>query len=242
MAPRAVPAESSKSARSRMGKTNGSSAPSVRPAKAATKRPIQSESEDDDEELLAGALEMSDDEEEEGESDNEGEEDFPELDSGSDGDVEDDDEADSDDLADSEADEDEGEDDGSESGYNSSDIEALYDSEDSDDDASTNPITPGSSRVDLTTDEKLSKLIAAHSVKPDDAIGTDAKISRSKDGKGRLVKSKYVDGTFKREYDDVEAGYGSESSTEDVSATRAGRVAADNTEPKHHWQRAYGMV
>jgi ribosome biogenesis protein ERB1 len=59
-------------------------------------------------------------------------------------------------------------------------------------------------------------MIAKNSVKPDEAIGTDDKVSRAKEGVGSLVPSKLVEGGYKREYEDVEAGYGSESSTEDV--------------------------
>lgn len=41
------------------------------------------------------------------------------------------------------------------------------------------------------------------------------KFSTAKEGVGKMVPSKLVKGGFIREYDDVEAGYGSESSTED---------------------------
>ena len=79
------------------------------------------------------------------------------------------------------------------------------------------PPSRSSSFKDLTTDEQLSKLIAKNTIKPDDEVGTDGRISNAKQGNGKLVRSKLVDGGYKREYEDVEAGYGSESSTEDVS-------------------------
>lgn len=60
-------------------------------------------------------------------------------------------------------------------------------------------------------------MIAKNTIKPDDNVGTDGRISNAKQGHGKLVRSKLVDGGYKREYEDVEAGYGSESSTEDVS-------------------------
>jgi ribosome biogenesis protein ERB1 len=193
MAPRAAPAESS-TARQR--------------AKPVKRRADDVESEDEG--LMRGELEMSDDEE--GSEDEEDEdEEFPELDSGSDGDTEE--------LEDSE------EEDEDDEGYNSSDIDAMTD----------DLVTPGSSSTNL--DEKLSKLIAINSSKPNDAIGSDGKISLSKDGKGRLVKSKYVDGSYIREYDEYEAGYGSESSTEEVSLRWIELI-----EPQHYRQRAHRMV
>lgn len=215
MAPRAAPAESSKAARQRLAKPNGAAVSAVRPSKPVKRRAAEVEEESEDEGLMGnGALEMSDDEDvaDEEEEDDDDEE-FPELDSGSEG--SEDGDADSEELEDSEAEEEDEDED--EEGYNSSDIDAM-DSDDDDDADSATPITPGSttSALPISTDEKLSKLIAKHSIKPNDAIGTDGKISLSKDGKGRLVKSKYVDGSYIREYDDYEAGYGSESSTEEV--------------------------
>lgn len=210
MAPRAALAESSTAGRRRLSKTNGSAPTSAQPsAKPAKRRAADVESEDEG--LMGnGAMEMSDDEDQEEDDDEEEDEEFPELDSGSEDEEGD---ADTEDLEDSEAEDEEEDQEDDEEGYNSSDIDALY----SDDDSAT-PITPGSStsQLPLTTDEKLSKLIAVNSVKPNDAIGSDGKISLSKDGKGRLVKSKYVDGSYIREYDEYEAGYGSESSTEEV--------------------------
>jgi len=175
--------------------------------KRAAVQPADEDDEEEDEGFLNGdGLDMSEDEEmaevAEGEEEDD-DEDFPELDSGSDeGDDEDEEEDD--------------EEDGSESGYNSSDIERLY--EDGDEDDDTPATTPSSSRENLTIDEKLSRMIAKSSVKPDEAIGTDGQISLAKDGKGRLVKSKFVEGSYIREYDEYEAGYGSESSTEEVSS------------------------
>lgn len=203
MAPRAVPAESSRAAQRKAAQAKPS--PFTEPARAAVnaskKRAAPAPVDDDEEDegfLNGDTLEMSDEGEGEEESGDEDDEAFPELDSGSD-------EGD---------DEDEDEDDESESGYNSSDIERMYEDGDEDESPAT---TPSSSREDLTIDEKLSRMIAKSSVKPDEAIGTDGKISLAKDGKGRIVKSKFVEGSYVREYDEYEAGYGSESSTEDVS-------------------------
>ncbi len=180
--------------------------------------------------------EDEEDEEEDEDDEDEDGEDFPELDIGSDEDGEEfpqldigsdeeeaaeDEEADGKSAdeaataedgadADTESEEDEeldDEDSMSESGYNSSDIEAMYDS----------PASPGSSSTTLLGEERLSKLIAKHTVKPDDDIGAEGQISGAKLGEGRLRPSKLVKGGFTREYEDVEAGYGSESSTEDVS-------------------------
>ena len=105
------------------------------------------------------------------------------------------------------------EDSGSASGYNSSDIERRYESSPT----TSAPTSLSASSNDLTTDEKLSRMIRRSTMKPDEAVGTDATISAAKEGHGRLRKSRLVEGGFKREYADVEAGYGSESSTEDVS-------------------------
>lgn len=170
---------------------------------------------------------MSDDEDEDEQVEREesdGEEAFPELDSGSEGDDQDDEEEDEED----EEDEEEGadsesesgsedlndEESGSESGYNSSDIERMYASSST----SLPPSPRGSHKNLLSTDEKLSRMIAKHSVKPDERIGTDVDLSTAKKGVGKLRPSKLVKGGYRREYEDIEAGYGSESSTEDVSA------------------------
>ena len=214
--------------------TNGHAGPSRPTASAAAhkKRPIEllsAENEGTDEfEVNGNGLDLDDgegvsdldedeDDDEEGDGADEGEA-FPELDSGSENGegVEDGTESEYEDLDD--------EDSGSESGYNSSDIERRYDS---------SPVTsPSSSSQNLTTDDKLSRMIGKSSVKPDETLGTDAKVSRAKEGTGRLVKSRLVEGGYKREYEDVEAGYGSESSTEEVSArwpteTISSRFAGD---------------
>lgn len=155
------------------------------------------------------------DEEDGAESDEDGV--FPELDSGSEEDEFDEEdvghegyegEADSEDVVE-EGESLDGESD--DEGYNSSDIERMYGSSPS----TSIALSPGSSTKDLPTDEKLSHMIAKSSVKPDESIGTDAYISRAKAGNSRIVPSKYVPGGVVREYEDVEAGYGSESSTED---------------------------
>ena len=168
---------------------------------------------------------------------------FPELDSGSELDDEDEDpdevldgtrqllgdedgESDGSDLEDIQDEED-----GSQSGYNSSDIEAQYSSSTSlsskapsgrrklsgkPNGASTDKLDKLGARTDLSTDEKLARMIAADTVKPDESVGDNTKISRAKEGKGVLRPSRLVPGGYRREYDDIEAGYGSESSTEDV--------------------------
>lgn len=166
---------------------------------------------------------MSDDEDEDDQVDGEesdGDEAFPELDSGSEGDEQDDedeyadeDEADSDSESESGSEDLNDEESGSESGYNSSDIERMYASS-----STSLPPSPGGSHKNLlSTDEKLSRMIAKHSVKPDERIGTDMDLSTAKKGVGKLRPSKLVKGGYRREYEDIEAGYGSESSTEDVS-------------------------
>lgn len=234
MAPRTVAGPSSRQALP--PRPNGSG-PSRLPAQRRSKRPVEvlnnEEDEEDEEDLVpnGGELEMGEDEEDEDDDEldeDEDEEAFPELDSGSDDGDDEEDEADleaagqAEDDSDDELLDDEGT--GSESGYNSSDIDALGE-EDDDDNASipssstSVQLSPSSSKdnLNLSTDEKLSKMIAKHSVKPDETLGTDDQISRAKEGQGKLVRSKLVKGGYRREYDDVEAGYGSESSTEDVS-------------------------
>lgn len=222
MVPVALPAESSKAGRlgSRAKEPKPMSSSKTQPKQSTTSKKRlaspQDESEDEQDEgfMNGDGLDLGDEadteEQDDDEEGSEEEEAFPELDSGSDGDEE-------------ESDEDEDEDSEDGSGYNSSDIERLYqdgsDLEDEDGDGSSPPTTPSSSvdKLDLPVDEKLSKLISRSTVKPNDAIGGDERISLSKDGKGRIVESKYVNGTYKREYEDYEAGYGSESSTEEVS-------------------------
>lgn len=226
-------AGSSRSGATARPATNGKAGPSRPVASASSsgskKRQVQQveqedEQEDEDDLVADGAtldLEMDEDDDadiEEDEAEDEEEDVFPELDSGSEGDLEDE-AGDSDqDSGDEELLDDELT--GSESGYNSSDIEAMQDDDEDDDAPSSStsaPPSPSSSSANLTTDEKLSRLIAKNSIKPNEQIGTDARISNAKQGHGQLVRSKLVDGGFKREYEDVEAGYGSESSTEDVS-------------------------
>lgn len=213
MALRSAPANGSRS------RPTGQAGPSRLPAQVAQptkKRAVEAVEEDDDEddedfELNGEGLDMSEDEDgdDEAVSGDEDEEDFPELDSGSEdeeldeaevGDVDADTEEEEEDLDDEES--------GSESGYNSSDIDAMY---------SSAPTSPQSVGKELSVDEKLSRLVAKNTIKPDESIGTDEKISRAKEGTGKLRPSKLVPGGYLREYDDIEAGYGSESSTEDVS-------------------------
>lgn len=211
MAPRATPAESSRAAQRKAARPPPpAAAPAPVKASIGTSKkraaPPPVEEDEEDEGFLNGdTFEMSDDEMIEGSDEEEGDDEaFPELDSGSDeGDDDDEDEEEDD------------EEDGSESGYNSSDIERLEDEDDEDEESPST--TPSSSQENLTIDEKLSRMIAKNFSKPDEAIGTDGKISLAKDGKGRMVKSKFVEGSYIREYDEYEAGYGSESSTEDVS-------------------------
>ncbi|OWT41407.1 ribosome biogenesis protein ERB1 [Cryptococcus neoformans] len=178
-------------------------------AEKPKKRAVEQISEESDEEFgdQGSGIDMSDDEEEvDGDDEEDDDEAFPEFDS------------ELEDIGQEEAsDEEQGEQDtsdeteivedsDSESGYNTSDIERMYASDD-------DPQSEGDKG--LSVDEKLSRLIAKNTVKPDDSIGTDDKISRAKEGVGRLVPSKHVKGSFVREYDEYEAGYGSESSTED---------------------------
>lgn len=178
--------------------------PAVNPRKRAAASPEEEDPQQPELQLGEGD-EVDSEEEGEGEYEGDSEiasddaEAFPELDSGSSGD----DESESDELL--------SEDDGSEEGYNSSDIEAMYASED-DDDADDG----------LGPDEKLERLIQRNTSKPSEVdpsvgLGKGGKKSQAKEGVGKLVPSKLVPGGMKREYEDYEAGYGSESSTEDVS-------------------------
>ncbi|WWC69225.1 ribosome biogenesis protein ERB1 [Kwoniella pini CBS 10737] len=214
MAPKNATASSSRVA-TNLKTINGKAGPSTILKNKNKKRAVQevSEDEDDDFASVGSGIDMSDDEEVEEGEENEDEEAFPEFDS------EIEDEVDQADEGDSESEElDDEEESGSESGYNSSDIEAMYDEEEDNEneDEEYSPLTsPSSSHKELSTDEKLSKLIAKNSIKPDESLGTDAKISKAKEGVGKLVPSKFVEGGYKREYEDYEAGYGSESSTED---------------------------
>lgn len=217
MAPRPAPRQASRGTARSVG-SNGAG-PSRAAGQSTKKRAVQEvedeeDEEDDDFTPVGGGLELeADDEEEDGEEDDEEEEDedeFPELDSGSelgDEDIE----VDSDEelLDDEET--------GSESGYNTSDIEDMENQSDAPSSSTSISLSRSSSTKDMSTDEKLSRMIAKNTIKPDDEVGTDGRISNAKQGQGKLVRSKLVDGGYKREYDDVEAGYGSESSTEDVS-------------------------
>jgi ribosome biogenesis protein ERB1 len=198
--------------------------PAVSKPSSSKKRAAAVEESDEEDDLLGDVDELDlsegDDEAEDDDADeeeDEDEEDFPELDSGSEDEGV---EATTRQLAGDESSEEElldDEESGSESGYNSSDIDAL----DSASSVSSSTSIPtqhsGSSKKSLSVDEKLSRLIAKNSVKPDERIGSDLQISNAKSGKGALRPSKLVEGGYKREYEDVEAGYGSESSTEDVS-------------------------
>lgn len=187
--------------------------PAVIPAPRTSRKRAASESPDEDEFAeLEGDLEVSDEGEGEDDDDEEEEDEFPELDSGSElGDLGEDeeDEEDEEDSSDEELLDDE--DDGSESGYNSSDIERMYGSSPD----SSILASPSSGTRELDADERLSRLIKRNTVKPDDSIGAEGQLSHAKEGKGKLVPSKLVPGGYRREYDEIEAGYGSESSTED---------------------------
>ncbi|KAJ9103674.1 Ribosome biogenesis protein erb1 [Naganishia cerealis] len=141
--------------------------------------------------------------------------------------------------ADDEDEEDEEGDDDDEEGYNTSDIEAMEnasgDEQDDFDDASS--VASSSIAPSTMPDSNLTldQLIARHSYKPDEnfdihvsqATGgrplvgdaLTGKFSNAKEGTGKLVPSKFVKGAMMREYDDIEAGYGSESSTEENTNT-----------------------
>lgn len=179
--------------------------------------------EDEDGEIDGDGLVLSEDEEADGEVNGGGfddEEAFPELDSGSDFDEYDER------SANEEGGGLEDEDSGSESGYNTSDIERRYGSSPS----TSIPPSPSTSTNRLPVDEKLSRMISWNTVKPDEAVGTDEKVSRAKEGSGKVVRSRLVDGGYKREYEDIEAGYGSESSTEDVSGSPCVRYSCTRTQ------------
>jgi ribosome biogenesis protein ERB1 len=142
--------------------------------------------------------------------------------------------------ADDEDEEDEeDDDDDDEEGYNTSDIEAMEnasgDDEQDDDVDDTSSIASSSIAPSTVPDSNLTldQLIAKHTYKPDENMdvyvsqatggrplvgdATTGKFSNSKEGTGRLVPSKFFKGALMREYDEIEAGYGSESSTEEVS-------------------------
>ncbi|TYJ51661.1 ribosome biogenesis protein ERB1 [Cryptococcus floricola] len=204
-----APKPPASSARAKQPKAGPSTIAPVKSTKKRAVEQVEQESEDEFGDQGSG-IDMSDDEElaeEDGEED--GEDAFPEFDS------ELEDGGDELELADSDADDSDEEYDqddeesGSESGYNSSDIEAMYES------SASSVSSHDEEGQPISTDEKLAKMIAKNTIKPNDAIGTDAKISTAKEGVGRRVPSKFVKGSFMREYDEYEAGYGSESSTED---------------------------
>jgi ribosome biogenesis protein ERB1 len=216
MAPRPAPRQASRPA-TKPAVSNGAG-PSRVSGQATKKRAVQEvedeeDEEDDDFAPVGGELDLEADDEEDDDEVEEGDEDeFPELDSGSElGDEDEDIEVDSDEelLDDEET--------GSESGYNTSDIEDMENQSDAPSSSTSISLSRSSSTKDMSTDEKLSRMIAKNTIKPDDEVGTDGRLSNAKQGHGKLVRSKLVDGGYKREYDDVEAGYGSESSTEDVS-------------------------
>ena len=137
-------------------------------------------------------------------------------------------------------DEDEGEDDedeDDEEGYNTSDIEAMEDAseEEADDVDDASSVASSSIAPSTVPDSNLTldQLIARHTYKPEEnmdvhitaatggrpLVGDEksGKFSSAKEGTGKLVPSKFVKGAMTREYDEIEAGYGSESSTEEVS-------------------------
>ena len=138
------------------------------------------------------------------------------------------------DFADSESDEQDSQADldlDDEEGYNSSDIDALENSDNGDNDDDV--LTPATSP---TSSISLDDLIARHTSKPNeeeyqgarsvitggrallgDGRFATGKFSSAKEGLGRVRESKWVEGSYVREYEEFEAGYGSESSTEEVS-------------------------
>ncbi|EIW70055.1 hypothetical protein TREMEDRAFT_38717 [Tremella mesenterica DSM 1558] len=149
-------------------------------------------------------------EEEDNVSDESEEDEFPEIDSASENDIE---ESDLEKLDD--------EDSGSESGYNSSDIDEMYETP-----TSSLSGSPRSEKKQLNGEEKLAKLIKANTVKPNEDLGAEEKISHAKEGHGKLKPSKLVKGGYIREYPEYEAGYGSDSSTEDNPNT-VGNIPMD---------------
>ena len=145
------------------------------------------------------------------------EEPFPELDLASsdedDGDFADAEGADDDELPDSDEEDEEG--------YNSSDIDAL----DNDDDEGTSPPpslthsrSTGFSRSSRSRSRSpISHFIAENTTKPDER--DPSIILRPEDERAGVWTTSKLTGRPKRVYPDIEAGYGSESSTEDVSST-----------------------
>ncbi len=150
-------------------------------------------------------------------------------------------EEESDDSQDYEED-DEDDDDDDEEGYNSSEIDAMEGS--SSPSSSIHPPSRPTSSLSLTntksksipkssqpshfpyphpppseTLDPLSHLISLHTTKPDESISFDGSrmVSVAKQGVGKMVPSRFVKGKMRREYEEYEAGYGSESSTEEVS-------------------------
>lgn len=229
-------------------------APSTKPVakKPAVKRSREEDLEPtyDGDSLLNGkldALKTEDDDEEEDEF---------EIDTGSsNGDMED--------FLDREAEESpaDDEDEDEEEGYNTSDIEAMEDASDDEHD-DTSSIASSSVAPSTVPDSNLTldQLIAKHTYKPSEnmdvhisaatggrpLVGDEksGKFSSAKEGVGRLVPSKFVRGGFTREYEDIEAGYGSESSTEEVSTTFSfvWRCADSGVEHQYDRQRPYRVV
>lgn len=178
-------------------------APAPQPVEALTGELVL----ESDEELLEDGMARDDEDED-------GEEPFPELDLGS-SDEEDELEGDGnaaedDDVADDEDADDDDDDaalsDSDSEGYNSSDIDGLSDN-------STQPTSYSSRRS--RSKSPLSNFIAANTTKPDER--DPSILLRPEDPlAGKMVVSELT-GRPKRVYPDIEAGYGSESSTEDVS-------------------------
>ncbi|GHJ86880.1 hypothetical protein NliqN6_3282 [Naganishia liquefaciens] len=139
---------------------------------------------------------------------------------------------------DDEDEEDEDEED-DEEGYNTSDIEAMENASDEEADLVDDTSSVASSSIAPSTvpdsNLTLDQLIARHTYKPEEnmdihitaatggrpLVGDEksGKFSSAKEGTGKLVPSKFVKGAMTREYDDIEAGYGSESSTEENTNT-----------------------
>ncbi|KAG7539693.1 hypothetical protein FFLO_03410 [Filobasidium floriforme] len=194
--------------------------------KRSRKQQVAEESEEDDE--LSGVVgsgkQVDNEQVDEIDLEEDEEDDEFEIDTGSsNGDLDDfvvadedeDDVEDDGDLADSESEEDSqaGLDLDDEEGYNSSDIDALDSEAEEDEDGVLTPATS------LGSSSDLDKLIKKHTSKPSESEwGTD-KFSSAKEGSGRLRKSRFVEGSWVREYEEFEAGYGSESSTEENTNT-----------------------
>ena len=142
------------------------------------------------------------------------EEPFPELDLASS-------DEDDGDFADGEGDDDnegvDSDDDDEEEGYNSSDIDALDDDEGTSPPPSlTHSRSTGFSRSSRSRSRSpISHFIAENTTKPDER--DPSIILRQEDERAGVWTVSQLTGRPKRVYPDIEAGYGSESSTEDVS-------------------------